>query len=148
VRLSLLKRFEKKSPKKDSPSVPEFDFENRDKFDDSIVGKATRAASDEIVSKIDVNAGDLVRQAKVIKADAEVYINTGAAAGFVPGQRLLVFRPGEELIDPDSGLSLGSEESQIGIIEIVHITVGNGRASVCKMVSGSGFQPNDIVRLK
>jgi len=138
----------KESKKGLALSSKEFDFENRDKFDESIAGKATRAAIDEIVSKIDVNTADIVWQAKVIKADAEVYINAGASAGLVPGQRLLVFRPGEELIDPDSGISLGSEESQLGIIEIVNNTVGNGRASICKIISGSGFQRNDIVRLK
>ncbi|HOC24835.1 MAG TPA: hypothetical protein PKJ13_05960, partial [bacterium] len=95
-----------------------------------------------------INAGGLVWQAKVIKADESVYINAGAASGLVQGQQLLVFRPGEELIDPDSGLSLGAEESQVGVIEVVNNTVGNGRASACKIINGSGFQRNDIVRLK
>ncbi len=138
----------KESKKGLSLNSKEFDFENRDKFDDSIAGKATRAAIDEIVHKIDINAGGLVWQAKVIKADESVYINAGAASGLVQGQQLLVFRPGEELIDPDSGLSLGAEESQVGVIEVVNNTVGNGRASACKIINGSGFQRNDIVRLK
>ena len=59
-----------------------------------------------------------------------------------------MFRAGEELVDPDTGISLGSEESQIGVIEVVNNTVGNGKASVCKIISGSGFQRNDIVRMK
>ncbi len=125
-----------------------FDFDNRDKFDESIVGKATRQAIDAIVQKIDDNMVNLKWQAKVIKADAQVFINAGSASGIENGQQLLVFRAGEELVDPDTGISLGSEESQIGVIEVVNNTVGNGKASVCKIISGSGFQRNDIVRMK
>lgn len=125
-----------------------FDFDNRDKFDESIVGKATRQAIDEIVKKIDENMVNVVWQAKVIKADAQVFINAGAGSGLTNGQRLLVFRAGEELVDPDTGISLGSEESQVGEIEVVNNNVGNGKASICKIISGAGFQRNDMVRMK
>ncbi|HPR88612.1 MAG TPA: CsgG/HfaB family protein [bacterium] len=125
-----------------------FDFDNRDKFDESIVGKATRQAIDEIVQKIDVNMANVKWQAKIIKADAQVFINAGAASGIENGQQLVVFRAGEELVDPDTGISLGSEETQVGVIEVVNNTVGNGKAAICKIISGSGFQRNDIVRMK
>jgi curli biogenesis system outer membrane secretion channel CsgG len=125
-----------------------FDFDNRDKFDQSIVGKATRQAIDEIVKKIDDNMANVKWQAKVIKADGQVFINAGAASGIENGQQLLVFRAGEELVDPDTGISLGSEESQIGVIEVVNNNVGNGKASTCKIISGGGFQRNDMVRMK
>ena len=61
---------------------------------------------------------------------------------------VVVMRPGEELIDPDTGLSLGSMETRVGEIEVVNNTVGDGKASQCKVLSGAGFERGDIVRLK
>ncbi len=131
-----------------SVSTEKFDFDNRDKFDESLVGKATRQAIDTIVEMIDSNMEKIPWQAKVIKADATVYINAGASVGLQVGQELNVFRAGEELVDPDTGISLGSEETKVGTIKITNNNVGNGKASICAIVSGSGFQRNDIVRMK
>jgi len=131
-----------------SVSTEKFDFDNRDKFDESLVGKATRQAIDTIVEMIDSNMEKIPWQAKIIKADASVYINAGAGVGLQVGQELDVFRAGEELVDPDTGISLGSEETKVGTIKITNNNVGNGKASICSIVSGSGFQRNDIVRMK
>jgi len=132
-----------------SLSTEKFDFDNRDKFDDSLVGKAAREAIETMVEIIHENMVNIPWQAKIIKADATVYINAGASQGLQVGQVLNVFRPGEELIDPDTGISLGSEETKVGAVKITNNNVGNnGKASVCSIVSGSGFQRNDIVRLQ
>ncbi|MCB0316466.1 MAG: hypothetical protein KDH84_24965, partial [Calditrichaeota bacterium] len=58
-----------------------------------------------------------------------------------------VYSQGEELIDPDTGISLGSEEKMIGRIKVVS-DVGDGKACKAIVVSGSGFSASDIVRIK
>jgi hypothetical protein len=55
---------------------------------------------------------------------------------------------GEELIDPDTGISLGSIESKIGIIEVTNNSLGNGKASQCIIKEGSGLKKGDLVRIK
>ena len=131
-----------------SISTQKFDFDNREKFDESMVGKACRAAIDEVVALVDNNMEKIPWQCKIIKADAAIYINAGANSGIQVGQEFAVYRPGEELIDPDTGLSLGSEETKVGTIRVTNNSVASGKASTCEAVEGSGFQRNDRVRLQ
>lgn len=123
-----------------------FNFDNRNKFDESIVGKATRQAVDAIVEMIDGAAANIAWQGKIIKGDGPIYINAGESSGVNVGDEFDVFRPGEALIDPDTGLNLGSAESKIGVIKVTNNNIGGGKASECRAVSGSGFDRNDIVR--
>ncbi len=127
----------------------QFSFKNKNDFDESLVGKATRKAIEEIMVKLDGQMGSLPWQAKVIKvADNIVYINAGSEAGLKVGDILEVVSKGEELIDPDTGLSLGSEESKVGTIEVSDNNIGNGKASKCVIKSGGGFKQGDLVRQK
>jgi curli biogenesis system outer membrane secretion channel CsgG len=123
------------------------DFGSRTEFDQSIVGIATRDAIETIVDMIDDTSENVLWQGKVVMASGgTVVINAGEAGGVKVGDRFKIFRPGEELIDPDTGISLGSLESEIGEVEVVNASVGEGKASQCKVVSGEGFDRGDIVR--
>ena len=125
------------------------EFKNKNQFDDSLVGKATRDAINDVVKIADKNikAGELV--AKIIKVDAEgnVIINKGSDVGVKIGDVLNIYRQGEELIDPDTGISLGSELEKIGAIKITSDMV-EGKASKGEVVSGSNFKTGDIVKKK
>ena len=58
-------------------------------------------------------------------------------------------RKGEELIDPDTGESLGASEDEIGKIQVIDNNFGGkGKASECKVLSGSGFDKGDLVKEK
>lgn len=122
-------------------------FENQSQFDQSLIGKATRDAIGEIVKLIVEKSEAIPWQGKIVKADDdEVIINAGAEIGVEIGDRFIVIAEGEELIDPDTGLSLGSEETEIGEIEVVENRIGNGKASRCKVVRGEGFARGQVVR--
>jgi hypothetical protein len=61
----------------------------------------------------------------------------------------VVSRTGEELIDPDTGESLGSSEETIGEIQVTDNNYGGkGKASACLVISGSGFTAGDLVKEK
>jgi len=138
----------KESKKGVSVSTNKFDFDNKDKFDESIVGKATRAAIDDIVLLIGKSVKSIPWSASIVKGDGPIYINVGSQAGIEVGEEFAVYRMGEELIDPETGISLGKTESRIGAIRVTNNQVSNGRASQCEAVSGSGFQRGDLVREK
>lgn len=124
-------------------------FGSQNDFDESLVGKATRDAIEKIVKLLDKQAPNIPWRAKVVMAQGEqVIVNAGAGGGVQVGHQFIVMRPGEELIDPDTGLSLGSMESKVGEIEVVNNMMGDGKASQCRVLSGSGFDRGDIVRLK
>jgi curli biogenesis system outer membrane secretion channel CsgG len=130
--------------------TPKFDYRDQKDFDDSLVGKATREAIDELVQKIDAATINLPWEAKIamVNPDGTVVINSGAEAGVQVGDVFVVYRKGEEIKDPDTGASLGSQDTKIGTIQVVDNTIGKGKASKCNVLSGSGLQQKDLVRVK
>jgi hypothetical protein len=81
---------------------------------------------------------------KVIKAGEEVYLNYGSSI-LDKGDTLIVFQPGESLIDEDTGLDLGSEETYVGELEVTEST---GKFSKAKLLSGNKPSKNDLARIK
>lgn len=128
---------------------PDISLDSQAQFDETLVGKATREAVEDIVKLLDQQGG-VVAGYKIISTSAgKVIINGGAEDGLKAGDRFKVYRAGEELIDPDSGESLGAEETMVGELEVVdNNTGGKGKASTCRSISGSDFQKNDMVRQK
>ena len=138
-----------KSKKGLSVSTPKFAFKNKSRFDDSLVGKATREAIEDIMKLLDDKSAAIPWQAKIITVkDTIVFINAGSEAGVQVGDVFHIYTKGEELIDPDTGISLGSLESKIGMIEVTNNSLGNGKASQCLIKEGSGFKKGDLVRIK
>ena len=87
-------------------------------------------------------------QGKIIRADGTtIYMKPGSKGGVKTGMTFSVYRPGEELIDPDTGISLGSEEAKIGQIQVTG-DVGDGRACKAIVKSGTGFETGDLIRVK
>ncbi|MCK5076635.1 MAG: hypothetical protein KAR38_09675, partial [Calditrichia bacterium] len=83
----------------------------------------------------------------IMEKNGVIYMNAGSKGGISIGSKFVVYRPGEELIDPDTGLNLGSEEIKVGRIEITD-DIANGKASKAKALDGQGFRKGDIVREK
>ena len=139
-----------KSKKGLSFGTPKFSFKDRNKFDQSLVGKATREAIEAVIKLLDDKTASMPWQAKIIKvAGNNVYINSGAEAGVQNGDVFVVYAKGEDLIDPDTGLSLGSVDTKIGKIKVVNNNVGGqGKASLCTIIEGAGFDRGNFVRTK
>lgn len=70
---------------------------------------------------------------KVVKRTArgQVIINRGHDGGLKKGAILAVFSAGEELIDPDTGESLGSSEEYIGEVKVMRI---NPKVTFAKII--------------
>lgn len=138
-----------KSKKGFRVNTNQLSFKNKNAFDESLVGKATREAVEEIMKKIDNQMDALPWQAKIIKVSGNtVYINSGAEAGVKVGDVFAIYSKGEELIDPDTGISLGAVETKTGEIGVTNNNIGNGKASICVIRSGGGFSAGDLVRVK
>jgi curli biogenesis system outer membrane secretion channel CsgG len=101
-------------------------------FQQTVVGKAIKAAVDQLGSNLVVNASKTLRTAArrdgiVAAVDGgQVVLNIGSGAGIMPGDLLEAFRVTKEIKDPSTG----------EIIRQLTTTVG----------SGSGFQVGDRVR--
>ncbi|MCB0281177.1 MAG: hypothetical protein KDF60_01235 [Calditrichaeota bacterium] len=140
---------EESSKSLDNIGVDGINFNNSSTWDKTILGKAARQSVEKCVDIITDGMADITWQGKVIKAnsDGTLFMKPGSAAGVSNGMTFWVYRPGEELIDPDTGISLGSEEMKIGKIEVLSDVAG-GKACKAIVKSGSNFETGDLVRIK
>lgn len=140
---------EKSSKSLDNVGLDGINFRNSSSWDKTILGQAARLSIEKCVEMIHSGMATIPWQGKIIKANPNgtIYMKPGSAAGVKPGMVFSIYRPGEELIDPDTGLSLGSEEMKIGSIQVVS-DVASGKACKAIIKSGSGFATGDFVRIK
>jgi curli biogenesis system outer membrane secretion channel CsgG len=138
---------EESSKSLDNVGITGINFSNSSTWDKTILGKAARQSVNKCVDIIVDGMKKIPWQGKIIKAneDGTVFMKPGSDAGIVPGMQFWIFRPGEELIDPDTGISLGSEEIKIGKVEVISDVAG-GKACKAVIKSGSAFQTGDLVR--
>jgi curli biogenesis system outer membrane secretion channel CsgG len=86
------------------------------------------------------------RVAKV--SGKSLYINAGQKSGLNVGDKLDVFRKGEDIIDPDTHMKLGATEDLIGNAMVIKNDLGDqADLSVANSTSGTGFKNGDIVKL-
>ena len=100
------------------------------------------AYSDKLVTIL-LNAIYPIKVA-AITANGTVYINRGLDGGIVRGDSLQAFRPGQAIIDPDTGIELGVEESPVGSVEIVMVEDARSQGVAAP---GSGLEVGDILRV-
>jgi len=122
----------------------DFDF-TAGGFEKTPLGQATRQAIQDSVNFIVNKMQGQPFTAKVIKSKgSNIYINAGSLTNVKPGDRFLAYSKGEEFIDPDTGLSLGSEESLIGTVEVRDV---KEKFSTARLVSGKGsLKRGDIIK--
>lgn len=85
------------------------------------IGQAVIAGINKGVYDVVKEIGARPAEGTVIKAEGKrVWLNIGDD-GVNMGDRLTVMSKGEELIDPDTGISLGSSDSALGDIEVIQV---------------------------
>ncbi len=125
------------------------DFNNQDSWDNTDIGKATREAVNKTVDLISANMEKIPWSGKILKvnSDGTVLMKPGSEGNVTPGMELFVVRKGEEIKDPDTGLSLGAEETKVGKIKTTEDML-NGKAMKAVVLEGKDFKVGDIVRDK
>jgi curli biogenesis system outer membrane secretion channel CsgG len=109
------------------------------------IGKAVSSAINQGVYALVKQIGAAPAQGSIIKAaGGKVYTNLRKGA-VKSGDEVMVFSKGEALIDPDTGISLGAIEEEVGTIKILQAT---DKFSIAKAVSVDVKQlkSGDIVR--
>ena len=99
----------------------------------------------EAVEEIISRTKNIPFSGKLIKVDGQtLYANAGGRNGVKPGDTFSVFAPGVELVDPDTGESLGNDMSKVGSVKVVDVKEKFSRAV---KVTGSGFQQGHILKV-
>ncbi|MBI4652342.1 hypothetical protein HY745_13920, partial [Candidatus Desantisbacteria bacterium] len=105
----------------DLSSAPSVSF-GKEGFDETVIGKATRKCVDMVIKAMVDSLGNQPWSAKIVKVSGkEIYLNSGKKDNEQVGRVIGIYRKGEELIDPDTGLSLGSENTKIGTAKIIKV---------------------------
>jgi curli biogenesis system outer membrane secretion channel CsgG len=107
------------------------------------IGQTVMAAINEAAFELVRQIGTSPAKGSVIRVDGgQIYINLGEGS-VQNGDALLLFRPGERLIDPETGLDLGSDDEEIGRLIVRETKEKFSLASV--EASSKPVQPKDRV---
>ncbi len=112
-------------------------------FKKTPLGKATQIAIDNAVVKIAEKLEKIPFEGRIIKVEgATIYTNIGQRNGAAAGSIFNVYTLGEELVDPQSGESLGSEKTKQGSIKIASVEEKFSKAAT---EVGGNFQTGMIL---
>jgi len=115
-----------------------------DGFNDTPLGEATRGAVQQAVEAIILEIGDEPWYGRVVTVrEGQVYVNAGSESGIQVGDVLEVFRVGEELVDPETGLNLGQIEEKLGQLEVTSV---DEKFSIARQVGEFACERSDLVR--
>lgn len=111
------------------------------------LGKATQEAINKAVYFIVTRMESMPWEGAIVTVKgATIYINAGNRSNIVPGMEFSVWKKGEELIDPDTGITLGSENKKIGRIQVTSVEDKFSKACVTAGMASS-MSRGDIVKL-
>ena len=102
------------------------------------IGGASRAILDQTLEKA---AGSLANQLSdtifpitVLQAKGKkIWVNRGNDSGMKVGERFIVFEPGEELIDPQTGENLGTAETEVAEAKVSRV---NPKVTILTITKG------------
>jgi len=115
-------------------------------FKKTPLGKATQIAIDRAVEYISRGLAKIPWQGRVVTVkDGVVFVNAGANAGIASGVNFAVYRQGEALIDPETGIDLGAEKTKIADISITEVQPKFSKAKVTMQAADTAIQKADLV---
>lgn len=104
---------------------------NSSSFKKTPLGKAIQITIDQAVDYIAKELSTLPWKGKVVTVkDGLVFVNSGKNAGVEAGTTFSVYKEGEALIDPDTGMNLGSERTKIADIKVSDVQDKFSKAQV------------------
>jgi len=115
-------------------------------FKTTPLGEATREAIERTVDFIIAEMNNVEWKGRVIKVSENmVYINAGARSGVKMNDEFTLYGESEALVDPDTGMNLGTEETKIGAVKIVRV---EEKFSKGEVISGEGFSRGNVVKFE
>lgn len=112
-------------------------------LDDVLFSEVAGQMAKKIATRI---TADLFPPKVVAKTGKQITINQGLSHGFNPGgDDMSIYAVGEEMIDPDTGESLGQEEVFIGTATMLR---QDERLTIALLNEDNGVERGQIVRVK
>lgn len=106
---------------------------------------ALRDAMTKAMSRMVVKLNTMPFKGRVLAVDgATVVVRAGTRSRLEPGAVFDVYRPGQDLVDPDTGRVIGKREKKIG--ELILKEHQSDRISETEAKSGAGFAAGDVIK--
>ena len=91
-------------------------------FQKTPLGKAVQMAIDKAAIYVAEKSSNVPWSGKVMMVkDGVIYVNSGENVGLKLGDTFFVYKQGEALVDPDTGMELGKENKKLGQIRITEV---------------------------
>ncbi len=120
-------------------------FGSKSTYDVGLREGALRDALTKAMTKMIETLNALPYQSRILTVKGStVLVRAGTKSKLPAGTVLSVFRPGDDITDPDTGRVIGKEESRIG--ELMIISHMNDKISSANIKSGAGFKAGDLVK--
>ena len=101
--------------------------------------------ADDFAAQIAANLLNAVYPIKIAAvANETIYINRGLDGLLQTDSTFAVMRPGQKILDPDTGVELGTTENKIAEVELLQV---DKNRSLAKIIEGSGVQSGDVLKL-
>lgn len=117
-------------------------------YNQVLADKSLRAAISQFFNNLLAQVSYIEWSGRIANVKGEeIIVNAGRMTGLSIGDRLVVRGLGEEVIDPDTGVSLGRAPGAVkGEIQVVEFFGED--ASICRAKNGYGFAVGDMVKYK
>ncbi len=114
-------------------------------FKSASMEEAINKSIAKTIDFLDDQTKNMVWQGSVVMVgdDGNVYINAGSNSGIKVGDQFEISHPGKALIDPETGLNLGTTSQKIGCIKITSV---EEKFSIGAVLAGAGGERKDIVK--
>jgi curli biogenesis system outer membrane secretion channel CsgG len=121
-------------------------FAGLGKTSNAPIGYAVQACINKAAYALAIWMKDRPWRGSIVKvADGKVYINAGSDEGLEMGMELTALAKGEELIDPETGLSLGADLEAVGSLQVIQVAANY---SITAVIEGcDGLESGDRVEL-
>ncbi len=104
---------------------------NSSSFKKTSLGKAVQVTIDQAVNYLAKKLSALPWQGKVVAVkDGLVYVNSGETTGVRVGDAFAIYKEGEALVDPDTGMNLGSEKTKVADVKVNDVQEKFSKAQV------------------
>lgn len=121
-------------------------FGSKSTADPGLRDGALRDALSKVMTRMVEKLNALPFQSRVVLVEpGNLIIRAGTKSRLEPGTMLGIYRPGADLVDPETGRVIGKREKQIG--EAVLTAHQGENVSEASIKSGVGFQTGDVVKV-
>ncbi|MEM0965979.1 MAG: CsgG/HfaB family protein [Verrucomicrobiota bacterium] len=136
----LLESARVETTEQDIEDEPSYQSVRSGEMSDNLLGAISKAAADNVSNRV----VDVLFPARIVGVTGKIVMfNRGDGFDISPGEVWRVFAEGEEMVDPDTGESLGSVEAEVGKVKVIEVLPRVTRAEI---IEDYGVEKSQIVR--